>query len=191
MNKNNPMSRAKSQPWQAGWVVVWLVTLFAGTACGGQPTPTRPTSTLAPVGTPLATAVAVCKTTSGTRVPCSKITRMPDPPYTPTPSKITAPIITVTGTVINLGTSQDGKSVRLVLKPDAPGMKFDFTISDWSRATVLFYWEGLQTPTPVANGNAVVAQNALNHRITLGYYATEPPTVSLVSIHKQKGDSQK
>jgi hypothetical protein len=56
---------------------------------------------------------------------------------------------------------------------------------------VYFYWEGFQTPTPVANGVEVVARNALNHQITLGYYATTPPVVAMVSIHKQKGDPQK
>ncbi len=108
------------------------------------------------------------------------------PTVWPTPN---APLRTSEGTLTRIEPLKNG--VRLHLTPDLSSMRADFDVVDWSRVTALDYWAGLQTPTPVADDQrAAVVTHALNHRVTIGYYDTNPPTIVLVSIHKQEGDPQ-
>lgn len=101
-----------------------------------------------------------------------------------------APLKTTTGKVKRVE-PLTSIGAHLVIVPDAPEMPADWMISDWSRVTTLYYWAALQTPTPVvADQRATIAQSALNHRVTIGYYDTNPPIIVLFSIHKQEGDPQ-
>ncbi len=101
-----------------------------------------------------------------------------------------APLLTSEGKLTRTEPLKNG-GVRLHLTPDLSSMRADFDLTDWSRVTALYYWAGLQTPTPVADDQrAAVVTHALNHRVTIGYYDTNPPTIVLVSVHKQEGDPQ-
>jgi len=102
-----------------------------------------------------------------------------------------APLLTSTGKVKQI--ENVNNQWRLRLAPDDPAMRSEFMIteSDWSRLTVLHYWAGLQTPTPVAEASKrIIAQGAVGREVTIGYYATTPPTIVLLSIHKKPGDPQ-
>jgi len=121
-----------------------------------------------------------------TSTPTASLTSAVDSPATPRP-----PIYTSTGKAKTVETLAN-QQVRLTLTPDDPAMKKEFVIGDWSQVTVLYYWAGLQTPTPVAASEKLntVMLLAVGREVSVGYSATEPPTVILVSLHKKVGDPQ-
>ncbi len=168
-----------------GLLTTWL------TGCGGVPltATSRSTSTLVavpsrtPTGT-LRTEVPSPVSTLGIEVRTSGC-----PAATPTVwNTPNAPLRTATGKVKRVEFLADS-GAHFVIVPDSKEMPAEWTISDWSHVTVLFYWAGLQTPTPVVvDQRAVIADTALNHRVTIGYYDMNPPAIVLFSIHKQEGD---
>ena len=195
MRNHSPTAKAGMQQWiayAARVVVVLLVTLMSVTACGGRSTPARPTSTLVPVitTTPVSatpTPSALCTFSSGKQVPCAKITVV-------APTRPSAPQMTVTGKVTQVEPRSGTDRLRLTLVPESdPRTPLIFEIKYWNTVSVAFFWEGLETPTSIWKdaGYSTVLKYAINHIVTIGYYATHPPTVDLVSIHKLKGDQQK
>lgn len=121
---------------------------------------------------------------------------LPQPRATPTLAQPTATRTLVATPTVSQRTSTGrvnqiellpNDQIRLQLDVDDPAMPTEFTITDWSRVVVFNYWTGLQTPTPVSNKLDVVKASP-NHRISVGFYDTQPPTVNLISIHKQEGD---
>jgi hypothetical protein len=125
---------------------------------------------------------------SAVSTPSASTTQAAPPPTAwATPN---APLRTSQGRVTKVEPLAGG-GVRLVLTPTLSSMRADFVLTDWSHVTALYYWAGLQTPTPVADDERrAVIQGALNHQVTIGYYDTNPPTIVLVSVHKQAGDPQ-
>ncbi len=172
-----------------------LATLFAlgALALGGceAPLPTPAPEAAGATGVPAAmprvtaTPLGVAAVTSSADQGVTIILPTPTPWATPN-----APLSTSTGKLTQVEPLVNG-GLRLRLAPDLPSMRADFRVTDWSHATVLNYWLGFQTPTPVAEDERVaVAKGALNHQVTIGYYDTNPPTIVLVSVHKQEGDPQ-
>ncbi len=174
--------------------LVALCLLAASSAgCGLvlPPATPRPTSTL--VTMPSRTSTGTPPTGEPSLLPTMGIADAASACAAPTPTAWNtpnAPLKTATGRVKRVEPLANG-GAHIVIVPDGPEMPADWMISDWSHATTLFYWAGLQTPTPVAaDQRAAMADTARNHRVTIGYYDTTPRTIILFSIHKQEGDPQ-
>ncbi len=170
-----------------------LATLFAlgALALGGceAPLPTPAPEAAGATGVP-ATATSLGDATASTGLSAADLTPAASHSLATPWATPNAPLATSTGKVTKVE-SLAGGGVHLVLAPDLPSMRADFVIADLAHATVLNYWLGFQTPTPVAEDERVaVAKGALNHQVTIGYYDTNPPTIVLVSVHKQEGDPQ-
>jgi len=148
------------------------------------------------------THAVITQVVVATRVDTRVDTRVPTPTHTPSNRNA---ILTSTGKVTQVEADANNSSAMHVrIAPDDPAMRSEFVIGDWNNVTVLFYWAGLETPTPLvsANDKQRIVQNSLGRKVTIGYRAMDPstiaqdstdaqePTVALFSAHKQSGDSQ-
>ena len=199
------MQKMKRGTLAAIWVALACAALTVTSCAALRPSPTlRPTSTLVPVTprsavptdapsqtTPLGESSQVVTASVRANIdPNARPTEVVDPTLisrTGTPS-----LRTSTGKVNKVETLAD-KRMHVQIIPDDIAMHSDFTISDWSHVSVLFYWTGRQTPTPQPDAQRplVIQRAALNHQVTIGYYDTNPPIVVMFSVHKQEGDPQR